>query len=96
MSNILRKIVNDILPVNMKDKTNQHIPLKLLPCEVLDKCLKNLFSKGWIDMQSVYTLEQLLNLCGGDWFSDRTVMVRDYKMYNFMNNFIKKKLSICI
>ncbi|XP_071158249.1 mediator of RNA polymerase II transcription subunit 24-like isoform X1 [Mytilus edulis] len=74
MSNILRKIVNDILPVNMKDKTNQHIPLKLLPCEVLDKCLKNLFSKGWIDMQSVYTLEQLLNLCGGDWFSDRTVM----------------------
>ncbi|XP_076094612.1 mediator of RNA polymerase II transcription subunit 24-like isoform X1 [Mytilus galloprovincialis] len=74
MSNILRKIVNDILPVNMKDKTNQHIPLKLLPCEVLDKCLKNLFSKGWIDMQSVYTLEQLLNLCGGDWFGDRTVM----------------------
>ncbi|XP_063421837.1 mediator of RNA polymerase II transcription subunit 24-like isoform X2 [Mytilus trossulus] len=74
MSNILRKIVNDILPVNMKDKTNQHIPLKLLPCEVLDKCLKNLFSKGWIDMQSVYTLEQLLNLCGGDWFSDRAVM----------------------
>lgn len=74
MANIHRKVVNDILPINLKVMTNQYIPRTLLPAEVLDKCLKKLCTKGWIDMQSVYTLEQLLNLCGTDWFSDRVVM----------------------
>jgi hypothetical protein len=75
MANIHRKVVNDILPIHLKVMTNQYIPRTLLPVEVLDKCLKKLCTKGWIDMQSVYTLEQLLNLCGTDWFSDRVVMV---------------------
>jgi hypothetical protein len=70
MANIHRKVVNDILPIHLKVMTNQYIPRTLLPVEVLDKCLKKLCTKGWIDMQSVYTLEQLLNLCGTDWFSE--------------------------
>lgn len=74
MANILRKVVNDILPIHLKDMSNQYIPRTLLPVEVLDQCLKKLFTKGWIDMQSVFTLEQLLNLCGTDWFADRSAM----------------------
>ena len=82
--------MNDILPDNMKDKTNQYIPRTMLPCECLEKCLKRVFSKGWVDMQCVYTLEQLLNLCGTDWFSDRAVLVsrRATFIFHKIENFL--------
>ncbi|XP_021357333.1 mediator of RNA polymerase II transcription subunit 24-like isoform X3 [Mizuhopecten yessoensis] len=74
MGIILRKMVNDILPPHIKDTSMQFIPPNAVPSAVMEKCLKGVMAKGWIDLRSVHTLEQLLNLCGSDWFCDRAIL----------------------
>ncbi|KAL5007754.1 hypothetical protein ScPMuIL_016560 [Solemya velum] len=73
MNIILNKLINDIRPANMRSTAQQYIPHNALPSEVMDKTLVDVFAKGWVDLRSLHTLEQLLNLCGSDWFCQRVV-----------------------
>lgn len=73
MSIILCKMSNDILPASSRSTAQQYIPPKALPGEVMDKTTQAIFDKGWVDLRSLHALEQLLNLCGSDWFTDRIV-----------------------
>lgn len=75
MNIILNKLINDIRPANMRSTAQQYIPHNALPSEVMDKTLVDVFAKGWVDLRSLHTLEQLLNLCGSDWFCQRVVTV---------------------
>ncbi|CAI9716342.1 Hypothetical predicted protein [Octopus vulgaris] len=73
MSIILCKMSNDILPASRRSTAQQYIPPKALPGKVMDQTTQAIFEKGWVDLRSLHALEQLLNLCGSDWFSDRLV-----------------------
>ncbi|XP_067650609.1 mediator of RNA polymerase II transcription subunit 24-like isoform X2 [Haliotis asinina] len=76
MSIVMEKIVNDILPTNhpQRQTAHIHIPPKALPSDVLQQTLTQIFTKGWIDLKCLHTLEQLLNLCGSDWLCERMVL----------------------
>ncbi|XP_060574517.1 mediator of RNA polymerase II transcription subunit 24-like [Ruditapes philippinarum] len=71
---IVQKMIHEILPPSKRPPTPQYIPANTLPAEVMAKTMKGLFSKGWMDMECLRTLEVILNLCGSDWFADRLVM----------------------
>ncbi|GAB1599287.1 mediator of RNA polymerase II transcription subunit 24-like isoform X5 [Argonauta hians] len=73
MSIILCKMSNDILPASRRSTAQQYIPPKALPGKVMDETTQAIFENGWVDLRSLHALEQLLNLCGSDWFSDRLV-----------------------
>lgn len=75
---------NDILPASSRSTAQQYIPPKALPGEVMDKTTQAIFDKGWVDLRSLHALEQLLNLCGSDWFTDRIVAV-SFSFYSFFN-----------
>ncbi|KAJ8313961.1 hypothetical protein KUTeg_008522 [Tegillarca granosa] len=75
MGTVIQKIVNDILPHQMRNTSQQYIPPESLPLEVMQKTLKTVFKKGLLQLQNLHTLEQLLTLCGSDWFCDKTVHV---------------------
>ena len=68
-------MIHEILPPSKRPPTPQYIPANTLPAEVMAKTMKGLFSKGWMDMECLRTLEVILNLCGSDWFADRLVTV---------------------
>ncbi|XP_041367301.1 mediator of RNA polymerase II transcription subunit 24-like isoform X2 [Gigantopelta aegis] len=76
MTIVIDRIINDILPVNnpQHSTVNVYIPAKSLPSQVLEKTLTQIFNKGWIDLHSLHTVEQLLSLCGSDWFCERVVV----------------------
>ena len=77
MSIILQKMIHEILPPSKRPPSPNYVPANTLPSTVMAKTVKNVFTKGWVDIRSLYTLEYLVNLCGTDWFADRLVKVRN-------------------
>ena len=75
MSVILQKMVHEILPPSKRPPSPNYVPANTLPSTVMAKTVKYVFTKGWVDIRSLYTLEYLVNLCGTDWFTDRLVKV---------------------
>lgn len=72
---VLRKMTADILPAAQTLSQEHLIPAKTLPSDALARCLRTVFSQGWLDLTSLHTLEQILNLCGSDWLCDQLVRV---------------------
>ena len=81
MSIILQKMIHEILPPSKRPPSPNYVPANTLPSTVMAKTIKNVFTKGWVDIRSVYTLECLVNLCGSDWFTDRLVKVNIRSVY---------------
>ncbi|KAK3092255.1 hypothetical protein FSP39_000388 [Pinctada imbricata] len=73
MVNVMRKLSNDILPPNLRDNSSLLIPTSKLPGFTMSKCLQSIFHKGWVDSHNLHILEQLLNLCGSDWFCEKAI-----------------------
>ncbi|XP_064613745.1 mediator of RNA polymerase II transcription subunit 24-like isoform X2 [Liolophura sinensis] len=73
MVSVLRKMTSDILPAAQTLSQEHLIPAKTLPNDALARCLRTVFSQGWLDLTSLHTLEQILNLCGSDWLCDQLV-----------------------
>ncbi|KAL3832581.1 hypothetical protein ACJMK2_024214 [Sinanodonta woodiana] len=73
MVTILNRMNNDILPSSKRSMGHQFILSSALPSDVMGETLRSVFNAGWLDLRSLHTLEQLLNLCGSDWFCDRLV-----------------------
>ena len=76
MQQIVQRMTHEILPPSKRPPSPQYIPPNSLPADVMTKTLKTVFTKGWLDLNTLHTLEALLNLCGSDWFTDRLVKVR--------------------
>ena len=77
MTIILQKMIHEILPPSKRPPSPNYVPANVLPSTVMVKTMKNVFTKGWVDIRSLYTLEYLVNLCGTDWFTDRLVKVKE-------------------
>ena len=73
---VMQKMIYDILPPSIRPPVVQYVPAKSLPADVMAKTMKSIFTKGWLDLVNLHTLEALLNLCGSDWFSERLIKVR--------------------
>nr|KAG5701608.1 hypothetical protein BaRGS_019297 [Batillaria attramentaria] len=50
------------------------VPINVLPIVTLKETLNETFQRGWLGLKSMHTLEQLLALCGSDWFCEKVVM----------------------
>lgn len=71
--------MNDVLPGSHPQRTCAHmyVSTDVLPIVTLHKTLTDAFQRGWLGLSSIHTLEQLLALCGSDWFCEKVVMVRE-------------------
>lgn len=79
MNMVMERIMNDVLPGNHPQRISAHIhvPTDVLPIVTLQRTLNEAFQRGWLGLNSIHTLEQLLALCGSDWFCEKVVMVRN-------------------
>ena len=77
MNMVMERIMNDILPPNhpQRSYTHVHVPVDVLPVVTLQRTLTEAFKRGWLSLKCIHTLEQLLALCGSDWFCEKVVMV---------------------
>ncbi|XP_050418518.1 mediator of RNA polymerase II transcription subunit 24 isoform X3 [Patella vulgata] len=75
MKTVIEHLSQEILPANhhLRNISKQYIPANEPPAIILEETLKLVFSKGWVDLKSLHTLEQVLNLCGSDRFCDQVV-----------------------
>jgi hypothetical protein len=92
MNVVMERIMNNVLPGNHPQRISAHIhvPTDVLPIVTLHKTLSDAFQKGWLSLKCIHTLEQLLTLCGSDWFCEKVVMVRFFKTV-----LLHHKLSCC-
>ncbi|KAK6967557.1 mediator of RNA polymerase II transcription subunit 24-like isoform X2 [Biomphalaria glabrata] len=67
---IIDNIIYDILPEGHPQRPIRRYQLssKKLTSEIMNETLKDSFHRGWLNMASLHTLEQLLVLRGPDWF----------------------------
>lgn len=76
MNVVMERIMNDVLPGNHPQRSSSYIyvPVEVLPIVTLHKTLTEAFQRGWLSLKCIHTLEQLLTLCGFDWFCEKVVM----------------------
>ncbi|XP_025096611.1 mediator of RNA polymerase II transcription subunit 24-like isoform X2 [Pomacea canaliculata] len=76
MHMVMERIMNDVLPGSHPQRTCAHmyVSTDVLPIVTLHKTLTDAFQRGWLGLSSIHTLEQLLALCGSDWFCEKVVM----------------------
>ncbi|XP_076472709.1 mediator of RNA polymerase II transcription subunit 24-like [Babylonia areolata] len=76
MNMVMERIMNDILPHNhlQRSYAHVHVPMDVLPIVTLQRTLTDAFKRGWLSLKCIHTLEQLLALCGSDWFCEKIVM----------------------
>lgn len=82
MAIVLRKMMKDVLPTHMKTSPVQLIEPKSLPSEVMQKCMQAIIHKGWIDLNNLHIIEQLLGLCGSDWLCENAVLVSNFNWFS--------------
>ncbi|KAH9525538.1 Mediator of RNA polymerase II transcription subunit 24 [Bulinus truncatus] len=72
---IIDNIIYDILPEGHLQRPIRRYQLssKKLTSEIMNETLKDSFHRGWLNMASLHTLEQLLALRGPDWFCSEMV-----------------------
>lgn len=72
---IIDNIIFDILPEGHPQRPARRYLLssKKLTSEIMNETLKESFHRGWLNMASLHTLEQLLVLRGPDWFCGEMV-----------------------
>ena len=77
MNMVMEGIMNDVLPGNhpQRSSAHTHVPVDVLPIDTLKRTLTEAFQRGWLSLKCIHTLEQLLALCGSDWFCEKIVMV---------------------
>ena len=77
MNMVMERIMNDVLPGNHPQRScaHIHVPADILPIDTLKRTLTEAFQRGWLSLKCIHTLEQLLALCGSDWFCEKVVMV---------------------
>ncbi|ESO96217.1 hypothetical protein LOTGIDRAFT_239364 [Lottia gigantea] len=75
MKTVIELLSQEVLPANhtYRNISKQYIPANEPPAIIFKQTLHNIFSKGWVNLKSLHTLEQVLNLCGCDWFCDQIV-----------------------
>ncbi|KAK7109542.1 mediator of RNA polymerase II transcription subunit 24-like [Littorina saxatilis] len=76
MNMVMERIMNDVLPGNhpMRSSSHVYVPVVELPIVTLQRTLTEAFQRGWLGLKCIHTLEQLLALCGSDWFCEKVVM----------------------
>ncbi|KAL8611936.1 hypothetical protein ACOMHN_034065 [Nucella lapillus] len=76
MNMVMERIMNDILPHShpQRSYSHVHVPVDVLPVVTLQRTLTEAFKHGWLSLKCIHTLEQLLALCGSDWFCEKIVM----------------------
>ncbi|KAK7489537.1 hypothetical protein BaRGS_00019171 [Batillaria attramentaria] len=76
MNMVMEQIMNDVLPADHPQRSSARVlvPINVLPIVTLKETLNETFQRGWLGLKSMHTLEQLLALCGSDWFCEKVVM----------------------
>lgn len=76
MNMVMEQIMNDVLPADHPQRSSARVfvPIDKLPIVTLQETLNETFQRGWLGLKNMHTLEQLLTLCGSDWFCEKVVM----------------------